>query len=114
MRHNRHNANAEVVNRITHFDYTVTGVLNVFLAAAVIFLTIYYVVVSNAITASNYRIGLLNRELSDVTEINGTLTAQELFIEGSSVILNFARNHNMVEASYVTHIFEGSDVAALR
>ncbi|MBI2674642.1 MAG: hypothetical protein HYX22_02820 [Candidatus Yanofskybacteria bacterium] len=94
--------------------YTYTGVLNVFLLAAVIFLMMYFVVVSNVVTSSNYRIGLLNEELSGLVGANGLLTAQKLSIEGSSSILNFARGHQMVEAKFVTHIFERGEVAALR
>jgi len=96
------------------FNYTGVGVLNVFLLAAVVFLMLYFVVVSNIITSSNYKIGLLNEKLSDLTEINGLLTAQKLSIENSSSILSFARDHNMVEAKYVTHIFESGEMAALR
>lgn len=94
--------------------YTSTGVLNVFLLAAVIFLLMYFVVVSNITTSSNYRIGLLNEELSGLTETNGLLTAQRLLIEDSSSILDFAWSRHMVEAKHVTHIFESGDVAALR
>jgi len=106
MRQNSHNT--------TTFNYTGVGVLNVFLLAAVIFLTMYFVVVSNVMTSSNYRIGLLNEELSDFEEANGLLTAQKLSIEDSSSILNFAHNRQMVEAKYVTHMFESGEVAALR
>src|SRR3989344_3646440 len=95
-------------------NYTGIGVLNVFLLATVIFLMMYFVVVSNVITSSSYKMGLLNEELSDLTEINGLLTAQKLSIEDSSSILSFARDHNMVEAKYVTHIFESGEMAALR
>jgi len=98
----------------TTATYTYTGVLNVFLLAAVIFLTMYFVVVSNVTTSSNYKIGLLNEELSGLEETNGLLTAQKLSIENSSSILNFAHNRQMVEARYVTHIFESGEVAALR
>ena len=95
----------------TTFNYTGIGVLNVFLLAAVIFMVIYFVVVSNVVTASNYKIGVLNQELSGLIESNGVLTAQKLSIEDSSTILNFAENYNMIEAKHVSHIFENSDVA---
>ena len=95
-------------------NYTGIGVLNVFLLAAVIFLMMYFVVVSNVITSSSYKMGLLNEELSDLTEINGLLTAQKLSIEDSSSILSFAQGHQMVEAKYVTHIFESGGVALQR
>ena len=98
----------------TTFNYTGVGVLNVFLLAAVIFLTMYFVVVSNVITSSNYKIGLLNEELSGLTETNGLLTAQKLSIEDSSSMLSFAHNRQMVEAKYVTHIFESGEVALQR
>lgn len=93
--------------------YTGIGVLNVFLAAAIIFLAMYFVVVTNGITASKYRVGLLNGELAGFTETNGLLTARKLSIEDSSVILDFARSRQMVEAGRVTHIFESGEVAAL-
>ena len=102
------------MTKIQNSSYSVTGVLNVFLLAAAIFLMMYFVVVSNVITSSNYRIGLLSEELSGLTEVNGVLTAQKLSIEGSSTILNFAQGHHMVEAGYITHIFESGNVAALR
>lgn len=92
-------------------NYTGIGVLNVFLLAAAVFLMIYFVVVSNIITSSNYKIGLLNEELSGLAEVNGTLTAQKLSIENSSAIFNFAQAHQMVQATYVTHIFESGNVA---
>jgi len=96
------------------FNYTGIGVLNIFLLAAVVFLMLYFVVVSNIITSSNYKIGLLNEKLSDLTEINGLLTAQKLSIENSSSIFNFAQDHNMVEAKYATHIFESGEMALQR
>lgn len=101
-------------HNINTSTYTYTGVLNVFLLAAVIFLTMYFVVVSNVITSSNYRIGLLNEELSGLEETNGLLTAQKLSIEDSFSILNFAHNRQMIEAKYVTHIFESGEVALQR
>lgn len=94
--------------------YTGVGVLNVFLAAAVIFLMIYYVIVSNIITASSYKIDLLSGKLSSLLETNGLLTARKLSIEDSSAILNFAESHNMTEAKHVTYIFGNSDVALQR
>ncbi len=106
MKQNLHNT--------TTLNYTGIGVLNVFFLAAAIFLMMYFVVVSNVITSSNYRIGLLNEELSGLTERNGLLTAQKLSVENSSSILNFAQDHQMVEAKYVAHIFESGEVAALR
>jgi len=75
-------------------------------------MTMYFVVVSNVITSSNYRIGLLNEELSGLTEKNGLLTAQKLSVEDSSSILSFTQEQNMIETKYVTHIFESSNVAA--
>ena len=100
--------------KTNNMTYTGTGVLNMFLTAIFIFLTMYFIIVSNHITASNYKIGLLNEKLFGLIEINGVLTAEKLLIEDSSAILDFAVNHNMLEAKYVTHIFEDSDVAALR
>ena len=93
------------------FNYTGIGVLNVFLLMAAVFLMMYFVVVSNVITSSNYKIGFLNEELSDFTEINGLLTAQKLSIEDSSIILNFAQRHHMIQVAHITHIFEGGNVA---
>ena len=77
-------------------------------------MTMYFVVVSNIITSSNYRIGLLNEELSDLEETNGFLTAQKLSVEDSSHTLNFAKDHQMVEAKFVAHIFENGEVALQR
>jgi len=96
------------------FNYTGIGVLNVFLLAAVIFLAMYFVVVSNVTTSSDYKVGLLNEELSGLEEVNGLLTAQKLSVENSSAIRNFAHNRQMVEAKYVTHIFESGEVALQR
>lgn len=92
-------------------SYTGIGVLNVFLLAATVLMMMYFVIVSNIVTASNYGIGLLNEELAGLTETNGVLTAQKLSIEDSSAILNFAQAHHMVEAGHVTHIFESGNVA---
>ncbi len=102
------------LHKTTEFNYTSIGVLNVFLLAAVVFLMMCFVVISNVATSSNYNRGLLNEKLSNLTEINGLLTAQKLSIENSSAILNFAQGYNMVEAKYATHIFESGEVAALR
>jgi len=99
---------------IAIFNYTRLGVLNIFLAAIIIFLMIYYVIVSNIITASSYKVGLLNEELSGLLETNGLLTAQKLSIENSSAIFKFAHSQNMVEAGRISHIFESDEVAALR
>ena len=111
MKPNKYSANKKAVNNAFTSDYTGIGVLNVFLAAAVIFLVIYYVAVSNVITASSYKIGLLEEELSDLIGSNGVLTAEKLSIEDSSTILNFAEGYHMVEAKHITHIFESGDVA---
>lgn len=100
------------LHKTTAINYTGIGVLNVFLLATAIFLMMYFVIVSNVITSSNYRIGLLSKELSELTEINGVMTAQKLSIEDSSIILNFAQSHYMVQATDITHIFESSNVAA--
>lgn len=94
--------------------YNSAAVLNVFLLAGVIFLLIYYVIVSNIITASRYKITLLNNELANITETSGLLTAQKLSMEDSSAVVNFAQSHNMVEARFVSHIFENSEVALKR
>lgn len=91
--------------------YDGTAVLNVFLLAGAILLLIYYVIISNMITASHYRVSLLNNELADLTETNGLLTAQKLSMEDSLAVVDFAQSHNMVEARFVSHIFENSDVA---
>jgi hypothetical protein len=99
------------LRKTTEFNYTGIGVLNVFLLAAAVFFMMYFVVVSNVVTSSNYNRGLMNEKLSSLTEINGLLTAQKLSIENSSIILNFAQGYNMVEAKYVTHIFESGEVA---
>lgn len=99
---------------ITVSIYTSIGFLNVFLLVATVFLMMYFVVVSNIITSSNYKIGILNEELSGLIETNGFLTAQKLAVENSSAVLDFVQNHNMVEAKYATHIFESEEVAALR
>ena len=92
-------------------NYTGVSVLNMFLIAAIMFMAIYYVVISNTITSSNYRIGLLNSKLASLMESNGLLTAQRLSIENSSTILNFAESRQMVKMGHVTHIFESGDVA---
>lgn len=76
-----------------------------------IFIVIYYVAVSNVVTASSYRIDLLNEELSDLIGSNGVLTAKKMSIENSSTILDFAEGYRMVEAKRITHIFESGDVA---
>jgi len=103
MKLNKYNTNSKIVNNTSTFDYTGIGVLNVFLAATVIFLVIYYVFVSNVITSSNYKIGILNEELSGLIGSNGVLTANKLSIEDSSTILNFAESYDMVEAKHTTH-----------
>lgn len=96
------------------FNYSSTAVLNMFILASVMFLVIYYIVVSNVLTISNYKVGLLNEELSDLIESNGLLTAQKLSIEVSSTMLNFAQSHRMVEARHITHVFESGDIALQR
>lgn len=106
------NINKNIVNsRVTNFDYTGIGVLNMFLLTATIFLVIYYVFISNMTTASNYKVGTLNDKLSELMEFNGLLTAKKLSVEDSSLIFNFAQNHNMVEARSIVHIFENGGVA---
>lgn len=111
-------ANSELAHylseRTNYTKYTGMGVLNVFLLSTVVFLMTCFVVVSNIVTSSNYRIGLLSEELSGLTEINAILTAKKLSIEDSLVILNFAQNHHLIEAGHVTHIFESGNVALQR
>jgi len=103
-----------VKHNTTTFKYTGIGVLNVFLLAAIIFLMIYFVVVSNITISSKHKTNLLNEELFSLIEINSLLTARQLSIESSSTVLNFAQSRGMVEAQYVTHVFESGEVAALR
>ena len=50
----------------------------------------------------------------DVSEVNGQLTSRKLLTDVPSEVINFAQSQNMIEAKHVTHIFEDSDVAALR
>ena len=50
------------ISNTTVLNYNGTAVLNVFLAAAIAFLMIYFVIVSNIMTASKYKTGLLNQE----------------------------------------------------
>lgn len=114
MKKNSRGTTASTCGELVESAYTGIGVLNVFLLAAAVFLMMYFVVVSNIITSSNYKIGILNEELSDLIETNGFLTAQKLSVEDSSAVLDFVQNHNMVEAKYATHIFESGEVAALR
>lgn len=102
------------VTTLNQTYYNGTAVFNIFLIAAVLFLLIYYVIISNMITASRYKISLLNNKLSGLIETNGVLTAQKLSIEDSPVILNFIRSYNLVEATHITHIFESGDVALQR
>jgi len=102
------------ISNTTVLNYNGTAVLNVFLAAAIAFLMIYFVIVSNIMTASKYKTGLLNQELMDLSEVNGQLTSRKLLTDVPSEVINFAQSQNMIEAKHVTHIFEDSDVAALR
>lgn len=106
MKQNLHNNMPLSYNRV--------AVLNIFLAVATIFFVIYYVIISNMISASKYKINLLGQKLADLTEESGFLTAQKLSVDGFSVILDFANAHHMTEAQHVTHIFEKSGVAIQR
>jgi hypothetical protein len=99
-------------NTINHF--TNTAILNIFLITTTIFLLFYFVIVSNIITSSNYKIKLLNDELSKLTETNSLLTSKKLSIEDSLILMDFVKENNMVEADFITHIFENGNVAALR
>lgn len=101
-------------SKLNPITYTGTAVLNVFLLAAIIFLMMYFVIVSNVIIASSYKLGILNEELSGLMENNALLTAQKLSTEDSSGILEFAQSHYMIQAGQVTHIFDNSDVALQR
>lgn len=100
--------NRSTINSTT---YTSTGVLNVFLVAAVMFLLIYYVLLSNSTTSSKFKVGVSNETLASLMESNGALTAQKLLVEDSQVLLDFAHAHYMVETKYVAHVFENNEVA---
>lgn len=101
-------------NKSNNLVYTGTTVLNVFLLAAIVFLMMYFVVVSNTITSFSYKLGLLNEELSGLMETNALLIAQKLSIENSSATIQFAESHDMVQVGHVTHMFDSADVALQR
>lgn len=96
------------------FDYGATAALNMFLFAAAVFALIYYVVISNSITAARYQIGNLGNELVAATEENAVLTEKKLSLENSSDILEFAESRQMAKATRVTHLFENGNVALQR
>jgi hypothetical protein len=49
-----------------------------------------------------------------LTETNSLLTSKKLSIEDSLILMDFVKENNMVEADFITHIFENGNVAALR
>ena len=87
---------------------------NLALAALMVVLLIYYVVVANSITAWNYKIQKLSGQLLSLSEIGSSLIAQRAFLESTELLVNFAKTNNMVEAKNVSYLFENKNVALVR
>lgn len=88
-----------------------TLVINTILLTAGALLLVYYIIGANNLASSNYKIKVLNGQLTQLNEEQSGLVAQKAGIEESIVTLEFAKSHNMVEAKNISYIFESRNVA---
>lgn len=77
-------------------------------------LVVYYVVQSNIVAASNYKVSVLNQKFQSLNEVRSSLAAQKLAIEDPAQVLSFALSRNMVEAKNAAYLFENGNVAFQR
>jgi len=94
----------------TTYHSTIT-VLNMTLVLIMGLLLLYYVMVSNSITAKYYVVRMLEDKVVSVVGISSILTSQKLQLEDMSFLQNIAEEKNMLKATNITYIFEGGNVA---
>jgi len=86
-------------------------VLNAALLLLTAVLLVYYVISANAIAADTYRVKTLKEQAATLIEENSSLVAEKTQVEDPSLLAEFARAHQMVEAKDVTYLFENGSVA---
>ena len=84
---------------------------NLMMAGLIGVLLIYYVVVANSITTWDYKIKKLSEQLFSLGESGSSLIARQASMEDSGLLVNFAKNHSMVEARNILYLFENRNVA---
>ena len=99
---------------ITNNSISLIFIFNVVLFLIAGLLVIYYIVQANIISASNYKISMLNQKLELLNEIHGSLAAQKSSMEDLARVLEFALSQNMVETENTTYLFESGNVALQR
>lgn len=85
--------------------------VNIALIGVASLLLFYYVMMANTIAAENYRIQTLRDKIGSLSEINSVLMSQKLSFENLSLLSEFAKSINMIEARNISYIFENSNVA---
>lgn len=93
------------------FMLTPVVIVNALLLLLTAVLLVYYVISANAIAADTYKVKLLKEEAASLIEENSSLVAQKTQVEDPSLLAEFARTHQMVEAKDVTYLFENGSVA---
>lgn len=87
------------------------AVLNIGLSLLAALLVIYFISSSNTIAAQRYSIRSLSEKSSSLSVENGILMAEQAQFEDSTLLADYARAGNMVEARDVAYIFENGSVA---
>lgn len=98
-------------SRNASFALTPVVIANVALLLLTAVLLVYYVISANAIAADTYRVKLLKEEAASLIEENSSMVAHQTQVEDPSLLAEFARAHQMVEAKDVTYLFENGNVA---
>ena len=91
--------------------YGSLAVLNVGLLVIALILIVYFISSANAIAAQRYSIRHLIEKSASLSAENGALMAERASFEDSTLLSDFARAGNMVEARDVAYIFENGSVA---
>ena len=84
---------------------------NIMLFGVASLLLFYYVVMANSIASKNYKTQTLRNKIQALSETNSGLMAQKLVLETPTVLLEFAKSHNLVEANNISYVFENKNVA---
>ena len=97
------------MNTIKEWDIVLW--VNTSMVGVVVLLLLYYVLMANSITETNYRIQTLQDKVLTLTEVNSVLMSQKISKENPVVLIQFAKANNLVEARNITYIFQNKNVA---
>ena len=88
--------------------------INLFLIGIVALSLLFYILETNAITSSNFKISSLNDQMSGLNEIHSSLVVKQNTAQSTSEVINFVVSNNMVESKDVAYMYDDGSVALKR